>query len=212
MAFLAVFFDWRGTLVYLGTELAWAQRALSILGRDASEHAAHDIIDRCTHLPGLAERLKDIDVDAGALMGVFADAGLDDDLAEAMYQAESDYRRNPFAGDVPAVLAAIKARGVQVAVISDIHFDIRPAFHAAGLSESIDLYLLSFEHGVQKPDKSFFQIALNQLRLQPAQVLMVGDRAQPDGGAVALGITTLLLPPLTSIDDHRLHLVEKLLD
>lgn len=216
MAFKAVFFDWRGTLVYLGTELAWAQHALSMLGRDASEQAAQDVITRCTSLPDLADRLHDIDTDAArhktALMSVFKLAGLDDDLAAAMYAAESDYRRNPFAGDVPAVLAGVKARGIQVGVISDIHFDLRPAFDDAGLGDLVDLYMLSFEQGLQKPDAAFFQAALDGLQLQAADVLMVGDRAKPDGGAVALGMTTLLLPPLTSVDDHRLHLVEKLLD
>jgi hypothetical protein len=45
----------------------------------------------------------------------------------------------------------------------------------------------------------------------PSQVLMVGDRAGYDGAAVELGIVTLLLPPLTSVRHHRLHLVEALL-
>jgi hypothetical protein len=35
---------------------------------------------------------------------------------------------------------------------------------------------------------------------------MVGDRAAYDGGAVAVGIATLILPPLQSPSDRRLHL------
>ncbi|MCW2559952.1 MAG: hypothetical protein JWP55_3916 [Mycobacterium sp.] len=40
---------------------------------------------------------------------------------------------------------------------------------------------------------------------------MVGDRASHDGAAVALGIATLLLPPLTDIHQARFHLVDGIL-
>jgi hypothetical protein len=45
----------------------------------------------------------------------------------------------------------------------------------------------------------------------PDEVLMVGDRARHDGAAVDLRITTLLLSPLSGVDDRRLHLVGALL-
>jgi FMN phosphatase YigB (HAD superfamily) len=50
-------------------------------------------------------------------------------------------------------------------------------FDRAGLGALVDLYVLSFEHGVQKPERSLFQIALDALGPNPPQVLMVGDRA-----------------------------------
>jgi FMN phosphatase YigB (HAD superfamily) len=56
-----------------------------------------------------------------------------------------------------------------------------------------------------------FQLALDALRLTASEVLMVGDRAGYDGAAVELGMVTLLLPPLRSTADHRLHLVTALL-
>ena len=39
---------------------------------------------------------------------------------------------------------------------------------------------------------------------------MVGDRSRPDGAAVELGIATLLLPPLASPAERRLHHVVRL--
>jgi HAD superfamily hydrolase (TIGR01493 family) len=80
--------------------------------------------------------------------------------------------------------------------VSDIHFDLRREFAAAGLGGLIDSFVLSFEHGVQKPDPEIFRIAAHALALDPPELLMVGDRASHDGGAVGLGITTLLLPSL----------------
>ena len=87
--------------------------------------------------------------------------------------------------------------------MSDIHFDLRPEFVAAGLGDLMDSFVLSFELGVQKPDPDIFRIAARSLALDPDQLLMVGDRASHDGGAAALGITTLLLPSLPDATEPR---------
>jgi FMN phosphatase YigB (HAD superfamily) len=93
------------------------------------------------------------------------------------------------------------------AVVSDIHVDIRPAFAAAGLDALIDVFTLSFEQGVQKPDPAMFLRTLDALGVEPGQALMMGDRPGHDGAAVEAGLTTLLLPPLRGVDDLRLHRV-----
>ncbi len=148
---------------------------------------------------------------AGLSVAVFAEAGLDPTLAHALYDVESDASYNPFADDAARVLSSIRTRGLRTAIISDIHFDLRPAFTRAGLDGLVDLFVLSFEHAVQKPEHAMFEIALDGLGLTAPQVLMVGDRPTYDGAAVELGIVTLLLPPLTSVKQRRLHLVEALL-
>jgi putative hydrolase of the HAD superfamily len=58
-----------------------------------------------------------------------------------------------------------------------------------------------------KPDLGAFTWALDALDLDAAQVLMVGDRAAWDGAAVALGMTTLLLPSLVDPAERRLQRV-----
>ncbi len=214
--FRAVLFDWRGTLVTTLGEVEWVQRGLQRAGRDASDEAAGHVLASIDDAPDL-ERLTAPGVDSDAQLhrdayaGVFRDAGLDRDVADALYEVESDASFNPFARDVAAVLGAVKSRGVQVAVISDIHFDIRPVFEQAGLADLVDHFVLSFEVGTQKPELGIFQEALRLLDMAPRDVLMVGDRARYDGAAVDLGMATLLLPPLSSVDDERLHLVEALL-
>ena len=69
-------------------------------------------------------------------------------------------------------------------------------FDHYGLGQFIDSYTLSFEHGIQKPNPRLFEFALEQLGVTAAESLMVGDRPNRDGGAVAVGITTLILPPV----------------
>jgi len=212
----AVLFDWRGTLVVTLTEAEWVERALRLARRSALD-------DRVTIVESLRQaktavqrevRWDRIDCDARfhrfAHDRLFAVAGLDADLADALYAVESDPRCNPFAADTAATLTALKSRGVKVGVLSDIHFDIRPAFTAHGLSGLVDAFVLSFEHRMQKPDPAIFGLALEELRVLPAETLMVGDRASHDGAAVDVGIPTLLLPTLTDVSQQRLSHVLRL--
>ena len=209
----AVLFDWRGTLVVDLTDVEWVGRALTALGREADPAAVEPIASAIARANGAGNRLDGPGVDSDAALhrrtylDVFADAGLDAELAEALYVVESDPGRNHFAVDVLDTVQALRARGIRIAVVSDIHVDLRPAFDAAGLGELVDVFTLSFEQGVQKPDPLMFTRTLTALGVGPEEALMVGDRSRPDGAAVESGIPTLLVPPLRSVDDRRLHLV-----
>ena len=212
---LGVIFDWRGTLVVTPPEVEWCRLALARLGRPADDASAERLLARILDAPAV-ERLWAAGVDASATahreayFQVFADAGLDLDLAEVLYALESDAALNPFADDVAATLATVKGAGLRIAILSDIHFDIRPAFVDAGLYDLVDTFVLSFERGRMKPDPAFFTECLRDLDLDAANSLMVGDRASHDGAAVQLGCPVLLLPPLTATSDRRLHLVTAL--
>jgi FMN phosphatase YigB (HAD superfamily) len=116
-------------------------------------------------------------------------------LGDALYAIESDPAYNPVADDVPETLKGLKTAGVRVGIVSDIHVDLRPAFADAGLADLVDSFVLSFEYGVQKPNPQIFRVALDRLAVEPADSLMVGDRASHDGAAVELGIPTVLVPP-----------------
>jgi FMN phosphatase YigB (HAD superfamily) len=209
-----VLFDWRGTLVTVLDGCDWAREALHLLGRPADDRATAVLWDVIRSAAGHPDRLASPDCDTSmathrrTYYAVFGDAGLDDELADALYAVESDPSFNEFALDVAPTIRRLAGAGIEVGVISDIHFDLRPAFAAHGLDTSIDEYVLSYEHGVQKPDPAIFEIALEKLGTTPQETLMVGDRASRDGAAVALDIVTLLLPPLTDIHQARLHLVE----
>ncbi|MBJ7452021.1 MAG: HAD family hydrolase [Blastococcus sp.] len=209
----AVLFDWRGTLVVNLTDVEWVGRALTALGRETDPAVVAEIASAIARANGAENRLDapGVDCDAAlhrrAFLDVLTDAGLDPELVESLYAVESDPRNNPFAGDVADTFAALRARGIRIAVVSDIHVDLRPAFDAAGLAGLVDVFTLSFEQGVQKPDPLMFTRTLDALGVGPDHTLMVGDRSRPDGAAVESGIPTLLLPPLRSVDHLRLHLV-----
>jgi HAD superfamily hydrolase (TIGR01509 family) len=207
----AVLFDWRGTLVTTLTEEQWVREALTRLGRDTGR--ADDVVAAIAAANGPEDRLDGPGVDSDAALHrrtylqVFADAGLDDVLAAALYAVESDLSLNPFADDVAETMTALRRRGVRIGVLSDLHVDLRPAFRAAGLADLVDALTLSFEQGCQKPDPRIFRAALDGLGVAAEDTLMVGDRAAKDGAAVELGMTVLLLPPLRSVSERRLHRV-----
>lgn len=215
MGFHAVLLDWRGTLVVAGTERDWVAEALRRAGREAHGAAVEEVLAAIDRAGG-QERLDGPGVDSDAavhratFLGVFADAGLDDGLATSLYEVESDLGLNPFADDVAPVLRELHDQGVRIAVVSDIHVDLRPVFADAGLADLVDVFTLSFEQGCQKPDPRMFTRTLTALGVDPHCALMVGDRSHPDGAAVEAGLVTLLLPPLRATDDRRLHLVTAL--
>lgn len=215
----AVLFDWRGTLVTTLTKQQWVREALRLCGRDADDARAVDrVVTALRRANGPDDRLDGpgVDSDAGlhrrTHLAVCADAGLDPALSEALYAVDSDPRHNSFAVDAGATLAALRARDLRIAVLCDIHFDVRPAFDAAGLGGQVDVFTLSCEQGVQKPHPLMFARTLAALDVEAADALMVGDRSGPDGAAVEHGVPTLLLPSLRQVTQRRLHLVVALCD
>jgi HAD superfamily hydrolase (TIGR01549 family) len=134
----------------------------------------------------------------------YGEADLEPELAEALYGLDREAIAHPVFEDVPETLGRIKALGVRIAIVSDIHFDLRPEFAQLGLDRFVDQFVLSIEHGVQKPDPRIFTLALDLLGVDASEALMVGDRPDRDGGAVGVGISTLLLPtvsgPLRGLD------------
>jgi hypothetical protein len=147
VAFRGVLFDWRGTLVVHPTFDGWADAALRRLGRpdDATAVAAR--------LLAVADELDGPGVDTDAVLHrdtyhrVLAGLGLDADLVTALYEVECDPAWNVFAEDAGEVLHALKGAGLRIAVISDIHVDIRPAFAAAGLQDVVDVFTLVLRAG-----------------------------------------------------------------
>jgi HAD superfamily hydrolase (TIGR01549 family) len=210
----AVLFDWRGTLVVTAPLSAWVEQALQRVGRDSSADEVDGIeaaLVAAMEHPDLQQAWDRADESAWVHRETYARlfrvAGLDDDLAEALYAVESNPAYNPFADDVADTLKSLQVAGVRVGIVSDIHFDLRPVFAEAGLADLVDCFVLSFEQGVQKPNPQIFRVALDRLDVEPPDALMVGDRASHDGAAVNLGIPTVLVPELTANPQRRLAVV-----
>jgi HAD superfamily hydrolase (TIGR01493 family) len=205
-----VLFDWRGTLVHDHQHAWWVTNALSRLDRARDSQVVDRLVDSLIAAAkdeGVLRAEESLDCSPethyeGTMLW-FRSAGIDDELARALYELDLDPASHPFYPDVHASLRSLREAGAAIAVVSDIHFDLRPEFAAAGLDGLIDEYVLSFEHGIQKPDPKVFELAGRALGLAPVDLLMVGDRSSHDGGAVAAGILTVLLPPAVSEREPR---------
>jgi HAD superfamily hydrolase (TIGR01509 family) len=199
-----VMFDWRGTLIGDPDDSWWVRTALSRVGRNPDESEVVAIVRRLqaastlrvvAEARGRADCSADLHRNAAFLW--FGAADLEPEVAEALYGLDREAIAHPMFEDVPESLERIKALDVGIAIVSDIHFDLRPEFAQLGLDRFVDHFVLSFEHGVQKPDPRIFTLALDLLGVHASEALMVGDRPARDGGAVDVGIPTLLLPPMS---------------
>jgi HAD superfamily hydrolase (TIGR01509 family) len=106
--------------------------------------------------------------------------------------------------DAAPTLAALRARGIRTAAVSNVGYDLRPVLDGLGLLEHLDAVVLSCEVGAIKPDPAIFLAALRAVGVAPAEALMVGDHPTADGGAADCGIRTLLLPMSPAGADHGL--------
>ncbi|WP_433871056.1 HAD family hydrolase [Saccharopolyspora sp. CA-218241] len=205
----AVLFDFSGTLFRL-EETAWSLGGFTDSGGEPFDVAAQaEIMRRMTAPSGQVVELEPEYVEA------WERRDLDPVLHRKVYlevlrrsgltvreQAEELYGRlidpgcwTPYP-DTAGVLRGLRAAGVPVAVISNIAFDIRPAFTELGVAEDVDEFLLSFEEGMIKPDPAVFRLACERLGVAPERALMIGDSEEADGGAAALGCRVELVQPL----------------
>ncbi|MFF0587467.1 HAD family hydrolase [Streptomyces sp. NPDC003781] len=201
----AVLFDFSGTLFRIESTEAWLRAALDGAGLElAAPELARtaEALQRAGALPGGAPPLRvpgdlaevwEVRDDSSALHRAaytglsrqvpLPDPGLHDVLYER-HMSPDAWR--PYA-DAAEVLSALRGRGIAVGVVSNIGWDLRPVFRAHGLDRYVDTYVLSYEHGIRKPDPRLFGVACAALGVEPERTLMVGDDRRADGGAAALG-------------------------
>jgi len=201
--FDAVLFDFRGTLFNIEDDPTWIRNAALSVGRALTDE---EVAETCRRLnetlaarpdmkAGLDRCGTSLAVHRAALLAWFAATGLDDDLAHAIWARDSD---DPAANfpypDTEPVMRALREHGKLVAIVSDIHYDIRTHFVLHELDAFVDAYVLSYEYGCQKPDPEMFTRALDALGVPADRALMVGDRASHDGAATDVGIASYIFP------------------
>jgi HAD superfamily hydrolase (TIGR01509 family) len=206
----AVLFDFHGTLVQVEDPVVWVREAAAACGRDLDPIAATALADRLVAAgraggppphripPHLAEVYAERDLYEHAHRATYVGLaetvqtdveGLPTALYERLLIPDGwlAYR------ETRATLAELHARGVPVAVVSNVGFDIRPVAQALGFAGYVDAYVLSYEVGRLKPDPAVFVSACVALGVEPEDTLMVGD-TPADAAAVATGCRAYVLP------------------
>ncbi|MEU1010912.1 HAD-IA family hydrolase [Streptomyces sp. NPDC005890] len=201
----AVLFDFSGTLFRIESAESWLRAVLAEAGHTLPElelTGAARALEAAGGLPGGPEpvelpadlaglwavRDESAELHRAAYTGLSRRVPLPD---PGLYDALYDRHMTPAAWspypDAEKVLRTLRERGIGVGVVSNIGWDLRPVFRAHGLDAYVDTYVLSYEHGVQKPDPRLFSVACEALGADPRRVVMVGDNRAADGGAAALG-------------------------
>jgi putative hydrolase of the HAD superfamily len=96
--------------------------------------------------------------------------------------------------EVRPALAALRARGYRLVVVSNANGTLHRMFDRLALTPAFDLIFDSHQEGVEKPDPRFFQIALDRSGATASTTVHVGDLYHVDVvGARAAGITPVLI-------------------
>ncbi|MFF0492334.1 HAD family hydrolase [Nocardia sp. NPDC004068] len=206
----AVLFDYSGTLFRLEDDESWAADLITEDGRPMDADESAEILRRMTQPVGpvleLDERTRfawerrDLDpaLHRAAYLTVLRRSGLPGDRAERLYDRMVDpHAWTPYP-DTGKVLEGLAAQGVPIAIVSNIAFDVRPAFAARGWDAHITAFALSYEIGAVKPDPAIFDWALERVGTRHA--LMVGDSVEADGAATAVGCRFAHVEPLPTLD------------
>ena len=210
----AVMFDFSQTLFRCESAGPWLDAGLARMGLELPGPERDALVERLVvngAMPGgpepqrfseesrrLWER-RDLDAEShrAAYEGLTHASGIPDPaLARVLYDRHMEpdaWRPYP---DAEGTLKELRGRGVPVAVVSNIGWDMRPVFVHFGLDVLVDVFVLSYEHGVQKPDPALFQVALDALGKTGPETVMVGDNPRADGGARALGCDFLEVAPV----------------
>jgi putative hydrolase of the HAD superfamily len=107
---------------------------------------------------------------------------------------------------VPEALAALRAAGVRLAVVSNSDGTVEEGLERAGLRGHLDAVFDSARVGWEKPDPRIFAHALATLRCAPERAAHAGDLFAVDVlGARAAGVHGILVDPFADWSDEPCH-------
>jgi putative hydrolase of the HAD superfamily len=96
--------------------------------------------------------------------------------------------------EVPEVLAALKAKGMRMAVVSNWDDRLPVLLERLEISRFFESIVFSASVGSEKPFPAIFERALEELSLPPQEVLHIGDRLREDvEGARGIGMQSIHL-------------------
>jgi FMN phosphatase YigB (HAD superfamily) len=158
MTIRAVMFDFSGTLFRLEEDDTWFAGML-VDERAVDQHVQAELIRRLTAPTGRSVKMDPQTHEAWlnrdlvphlhreAYLHVLRESGLTDHHAESLYGRVVDPASWTPYPDTASVLAGLQRQGIRTAVVSNIPFDVRPAFAAIGAVEHVTEFVLSFEVG-----------------------------------------------------------------
>jgi putative hydrolase of the HAD superfamily len=182
----AVLFDWGNTLV----RLEWDDDCVETGHRAALGHDDPEFTARWRRLLlGDAHGHRPYEE-------LLAELGVEDPDVFIDREHEVWRRQYVVLAAAPALLESLRDRGVQTGLVANSWPDpprvLRADAEVLGLAEHLDAMVFSGEVEYRKPAPEIFLHACEELRVDPARVVFVGDDPERDvQGASRVGMTTV---------------------
>jgi HAD superfamily hydrolase (TIGR01509 family) len=127
---------------------------------------------------------------------------------EADLQAEcASVRLRP---GIAEIWQTLRERGLSIAVCSNLALPYGPPLLSA-LPDAPDAVILSYEVGLVKPDPAIFHLVCDRLRLQPVEILFVGDTPSADiDGPQAIGMSAMHISDFKIYSRRDVHKIGEL--
>lgn len=206
--FTAVVFDFFGTLTPSTPAHVWdehASRSAAPLGIPATEWRAQldaSFRERAAGALGSLERtFAELARRAG-----YAPGPAELSAACAARRTAQATLYSVLRPDAAPTLAALRARGLPVGVLSDCSVELADAWPGLPVAALVDARVLSCEEGRCKPDPAVFELIAARLGAAPQDCLYIGDGGSGElTGAAAVGMTAVQLraPDWAENDAHH---------
>ncbi len=220
----AVYFDAAGTLITPARRVG--QSYAVIAEKYGKEVTPRDLAERfrlcfegapCLAFPGVSNgdiRRLERDWWRTLVLRIFEPLGRFDRFEE--YFAELfDYFAQPSAWalytEVLETLAALKQRGLTLAVISNFDSRLVRILDGLGIGSFLTDVFISSQVGYAKPDPRIFEVALSRHGLRSADAIHIGDSETNDlHGARSAGLSAWLIDRESDAADHRLSSLQQI--
>ena len=165
----AVIFDLFGTLLYLAQETRPYARLFQDLGIHTPEEVRQArriaITEHFEELSSLVERIK---------------PGSHIDTQSYQQEIERERQSATLYQETIPVLDKLQRSGLKVGLISNLASPYKKPFFDLGLQQYFQEIIFSCDIGLQKPDQKIYRIMIRKLDVDPANVLMTGDKVHAD--------------------------------
>lgn len=117
-----------------------------------------------------------------------------DDFFERVFHVFEEAESWQLFPETAQTLAALKARGVELGIISNFDSRLFTVIRGLGLAETFDTVTISSLAQASKPAPRIFQLALEKHAVDPEEALHIGDSLRDDvEGASRAGLHAVLL-------------------
>jgi len=108
------------------------------------------------------------------------------------------------------VLTSLRKRGLPVGILTDVAYGMPREFverdlTGAGIEGLFDVLVTSVEVGVRKPEPAGYVALAAKLRVEPAEMVYIGNEPKDVIGAVRAGMTGVFLDRANSGANHGQH-------